>query len=170
MRFEDAPKLPFDLLDHVWPVGSVFVAVVATSPADLLGFGTWEAIGAGRVLVGQDAGDADFDVLEETGGAKTVTLTEAQIPAHTHVQNAHTHVQDPHAHTQRYHAATTGALSGPTTAPDTSSNTVTNYGVTTANATATNQNTTATNQNTGGGGAHPNVQPFLVVKFWKRTA
>lgn len=55
-----------------WPVGSVFICVVSTNPSSLLGFGTWESIGAGRVLVGLDSGDASFDVLEETGGVKTV--------------------------------------------------------------------------------------------------
>jgi len=55
-----------------WPVGSVFTSVVATSPATLLGFGTWAAFAAGRVLIGLDAGDPDFNVAEETGGAKTV--------------------------------------------------------------------------------------------------
>lgn len=55
-----------------WPVGSVFVSVVATNPATLLGFGTWSAFGAGRVLVGLDAADTSFDVAEETGGAKAV--------------------------------------------------------------------------------------------------
>ena len=37
-------------------------------------------------------------------------------------------------------------------------------------ATATNQAATATNQNTGGGGAHNNLQPYIVIKAWKRTA
>jgi hypothetical protein len=55
-----------------WPVGSVFTSVVATNPSTLLGFGTWTAIAAGRVLVGLDSGDANFDTAEETGGAKTV--------------------------------------------------------------------------------------------------
>lgn len=55
-----------------WPVGSVFLSVVSTDPATLLGVGTWTAIGAGRVLVGIDAGDTDFDTVEETGGSKTV--------------------------------------------------------------------------------------------------
>ena len=54
-----------------WPVGSIFLSAVATDPATLLGFGTWSAIGAGRVLIGQDTGDTDFDTLGETGGAKT---------------------------------------------------------------------------------------------------
>lgn len=139
-----------------WPVGSVFIGVVATSPATLLGGGTWVAIGAGRVLVGQDAGDADFDTLEETGGAKTVTLTEAQIPSHTHIQNPHQH------NIGHVRSATTG---GATTqiarTGDTSS---------TLGADVATDNATATNQNTGGGQSHPNVQPFLVVKMWKRTA
>lgn len=54
-----------------WPVGSIFLSAVSTNPATLLGFGTWSAIGAGRVLVGIDAVDVDFDTLGETGGAKT---------------------------------------------------------------------------------------------------
>jgi hypothetical protein len=67
-----------------WPVGSVFISVVATDPNTLLGGGTWEAFGAGRVLVGIDAGQTEFDTVEEVGGAKTHTLTTAQMPSHTH--------------------------------------------------------------------------------------
>jgi hypothetical protein len=55
-----------------FPVGSVFIAVVSTNPNTLLGYGTWAAFGAGRVLIGLDSGDTDFDSIEETGGAKTV--------------------------------------------------------------------------------------------------
>src|SRR5688500_3577694 len=67
-------KLPISaLLALAWPIGSVFTSVVDTDPATLLGFGTWAAIGAGKVLVGQDTGDGDFDTLEGAGGAKTVT-------------------------------------------------------------------------------------------------
>ena len=69
---------------QAFPVGSVFVAVVSTNPGTLLGYGTWAAFGAGRMIVGFDAGQTEFDAAEETGGAKTHTLTEAEIPAHTH--------------------------------------------------------------------------------------
>lgn len=58
-----------------WPVGSVFTSVVSTNPATLLGFGTWSSIGAGRVLVGFDGTDTDFNTVEKIGGAKTVAAT-----------------------------------------------------------------------------------------------
>jgi hypothetical protein len=57
---------------EAFPVGSVFIAVVSTDPSTLLGYGTWSAFGAGRVLIGLDGGDANFDTVEETGGSKTV--------------------------------------------------------------------------------------------------
>ena len=71
---------------HVYPVGSIYTAIVATNPATLLGVGTWAAFGAGKVMVGIDASDTDFDTVEETGGAKTGshTLTTSEIPSHTH--------------------------------------------------------------------------------------
>ena len=60
----------------LYPVGSIYSNVaVATNPATLLGFGTWTAFGAGRVMVGLDGDDEDFDTVGETGGAKTHTLT-----------------------------------------------------------------------------------------------
>lgn len=62
----------------LYPVGSIYTqAAVSTNPATLLGFGTWTAFGAGRVMVGVDSGDASFDTLGETGGAKTVAHSHA---------------------------------------------------------------------------------------------
>ena len=150
---------------NAFPIGSVFIAVVSTNPATLLGYGTWSAFGSGRVLVGFDSLDTDFDTAEETGGAKTITLDTTMIPAHTHIQNAHNHTQDSHSHTQAATTTATGSTSNRLGTVDTSS-TAQNTGV----ATATNQAATATNQNTGGGLAHNNVQPYIVVYMWKRTA
>src|SRR3972149_1191555 len=178
---------------EAFPVGAVFIAVVSTNPNTLLGYGTWSAFAAGRVLVGLNSGDTDFDVVEETGGAKTVTLATAEMPAHTHVQDAHNHTQDSHNHTQNQHthtqdahshtqASTTtatgagsnrlGTVDTSSTAENTGNAPATNQNATATNqaATATNQAATATNQNTGGGGAHNNVQPYIVVYMWKRTA
>lgn len=74
-----------DILQAVYPVGSIYInASVSTDPATLLGFGTWEQFGQGRVLVGQDSTQPEFDTLGETGGEKTHTLTIDEMPAHTH--------------------------------------------------------------------------------------
>jgi hypothetical protein len=62
-------------MSDIYPVGSIYInAAVTTNPATLLGFGTWVAFGTGKMMVGYDASDTDFDALQETGGAKTHTL------------------------------------------------------------------------------------------------
>jgi microcystin-dependent protein len=159
---------------EAFPVGSVFIAVVSTNPGTLLGYGTWSAFAAGRMLVGFNAGDTDFDTVEETGGAKTVTLTAAQsgLPQHTHLQNAHTHVQDAHSHTIPVGA--TDDTSAPFDRADAGTNTG-GANATTATGTtpAVNQNATAVNQNAGpsdAAQAHNNMPPYITVYMWKRTA
>ena len=78
-------------LQAVYPVGSIYMnASNSTNPATLLGFGTWAAFGAGRVITGFDASDSDFDSAEETGGSKTKTLSISEIPAHSHTIAAST--------------------------------------------------------------------------------
>jgi len=69
-------------LQVAYPVGAVYMSGVSTSPATLFGFGTWTRI-QGKFVVGVSDSDADFD-LNDTGGVKDVTLTEAQMPSHSH--------------------------------------------------------------------------------------
>lgn len=156
-----------------FPVGSIFIAVVPTDPATLLGYGTWSAFGAGRVLVGLDAGQTEFDTVRETGGSKTHTLTTAEMPSHTHVQDAHGHtVTDPgHTHlTQRYPTAT-GGSSGFTIDTSMTGTLADNTLPVKSNTTGVTVDTaTATNQSTGGGGAHNNLQPYIVVYMYERVA
>lgn len=154
---------------EAFPVGSIFMAVVATNPGTLLGYGTWSAFGAGRMPVGIDAGQTEFDTVEETGGAKTVTLTAAQsgIAQHTHTQDAHTHTQNAHSH-----GIDEGTTDGSGTFMDRSNAAAATTAATNA-ATAINQNATAVNQNAGptdAAQAHPNLPPYIVVYMWKRTA
>lgn len=149
-----ASNLASEIGKLLYPVGSIYVATVSTNPATLLGFGTWSAFGAGRTLVGIDAGQTEFDTVEETGGAKTHTLTTAEMPSHTHTQNAHSHSLD----------QTTSAFNGA------GNQTMVGQNNNIVAANSNTNSTTATNQNTGGGGAHNNLQPYIVVYMWKRTA
>ncbi len=148
-----------DTLCQFWPVGSIYASVVNTNPADLFGFGTWVAFGAGRAIVGVDPGDADFDAAEKASGSKTHTLTANEMPVHNHpvTDPGHTHL------TQRYPTAT-GGSSGFTI--DTSmSGTLADNTLPTKSAT-----TGVTVGNTGGGAAHSIVQPSIAIYLWKRTA
>ena len=164
-----------EVIDTLYPVGALYTSTLTTNPGTLLGRGTWAAFGAGRVMVGHNAGDADFDTSEKTGGAKTVTLTAAQsgLPQHTHVQNAHTHVQDAHSHIITSQTATTGGATSYEHGTLDTSSAEAEATETTATAVAVNQNATAVNQNAGpadAAQAHSNVQPYITVFMWKRTA
>jgi hypothetical protein len=160
-----------DILLLAYPVGAIYTSVVSTSPATLFG-GTWSAIAAGRVLVGLDSGDTDFDVVEETGGAKTKTIAQENLPnistgagtSHNHTQNAHNHILG------ELRSATTGSSSTYIArTADTSSTIGTDK--TTDNATAVNQAEAAHTHSLGGSGTALNVMnPYFVVYLWKRTA
>lgn len=157
------------VLNAIYPVGTIYTTVVATNPGTIFG-GTWVEFGAGRVLVGRSSGETEFNTVEKTGGAKTVTLSAAQMPVHTHTQNAHSHTGTTEA----------GAMSaGGTWGFGTSENNVNGiraYNITNSYSSMnhthgfTTNNATATNQNAGGGASHNNIQPYIVVYFFKRTA
>lgn len=142
-----------------FPVDSVFISFSNTNPATTLGYGTWESVGAGRVLVGVDAGDPDFASAGLTGGAKT----SSAVVNHTHGVT----ITDPgHAHVQGVNSATTGGLSGYT--PDTSTNSRVNSGYSTSSATT--GISAATSNPAGGVASFSLMNPFLSVYFWRRTA
>jgi len=52
----------------------------------------------GRTGVNKSIYDAEFNAMGDKSGTKAETLTIAQLPSHTHIQDAHTHIQDPHGH------------------------------------------------------------------------
>ena len=57
----------------------------SSNPSALTGWsGTWVRIGLGKMLIGLDPTDGDFNAIGETGGAKTHILTEAEMPIHDH--------------------------------------------------------------------------------------
>ena len=143
-------------LSAAYPVGSIYInATSSSNPNTLLGFGTWTAFGAGRVMVSLDASDALFDTAEETGGSK-----DAVVVSHTHTAT----VTDPgHAHSLTNLALLSDTVSG----GGITIQTRTNSNNTTASATT---GITVANSTTGVSGTNANVQPFIVVRMWKRTA
>lgn len=165
-----------------WPVGSVFISVVSTNPNTLLGGGTWSAIGAGRVLVGLDSGDTDFDAAEETGGSKTRAISaHAGTAVADHASHTHTYTEVPnHVHgvsTILRTATTGGATTQVTNSQDTSSTADTTRKTDNPDggvATGTTAGPSATlTHNVTQPSDHSAInvcQPYLVVYMWKRTA
>ena len=129
---------------NAYPVGSLYMnASNATNPATLLGFGTWTAFGAGRVLIGIDSSDTDFDSAEETGGSKTHALTIGELASHNHTVGSNDS------------GTGTGGAAG---------------NMELVRDAGTGNGPAVTSSTTGDGDAHNNVQPYIVVYMWKRTA
>ena len=142
-----------------YPVGSIYMnAAVATNPATLLGFGTWAAFGAGKVPVGLNAADSDFDTVEETGGTK-----DAIIPTHTHAASSNSTSTDS-GHT---HSVARGLGASGTGGDALLSGSGVQSGSATANITT---ETTTTIASAGESATGKNLQPYIVVYMWKRTA
>jgi hypothetical protein len=138
----------------LYPVGSIYTnASVSTNPGTLLGFGTWTAFGAGRVMVGFDSGNALFDTAEETGGS-----ADAITVSHTHTAT----VTDPgHLHTYERVSGSAGAAGGGASVID-------QYPL--ANTSTATTGITVSNSSTGSSGTNANYQPYITVYMWKRTA
>jgi microcystin-dependent protein len=167
-----------DAFAIAFPIGYIFMSTSPTNPGTTLGYGTWTAYAAGRMLIGVGTSDAAY-TAGSTGGESTHKLVSSEMPSHTHIQNSHNHIQDAHTHIQDAHSHTvnTGSAAGTpivriagspgaSVTPITPSSTI----ATNQNTTATNQAATATNQNTGGDGTHNNMPPYIVVYMWTRTA
>ncbi len=164
-----AATSPLDFM----PVGYVFTSVDPTSPQTMFG-GTWVRIGQGRVLVGQDPTQTEFDTVGETGGEKTHALSTGEMPNHSHTIN-HNHAafdtgtggNHTHVLTRKTAAGTsTGVVRGGATASADGTTAADGGHTHTANVPAYSGDSGAV----GSGTAHNNLQPYLVVYMWKRTA
>ena len=137
------------------PVGWLFCrgqAVSRTTYVDLFtAIGTTYGVGdgstsfnlpnlQGRVPVGFDTTQTEFDAVGETGGEKTHTLTESEMPAHSHggPSGANFLVNDPDTVDFLDSGGVNGAY-------------------------------VATTGSTGGSNAHNNLQPYITLNFIIRT-
>lgn len=157
-------------LQAVYPVGSIYInATSSSNPVSLLGFGTWEAFGAGRVMVGLNASDAAFDTAEETGGSK-----DAIVVSHTHGATltgtsgsggSHYHTYQTGYNTNVSSQGSNGNFGGGT--PDDTSFI---YNTNTVDAHTHSLSVNGTTDSAGSSGTNANLQPYIVVRMWKRTA
>lgn len=148
------------LLDHIYPVGSIYMSTSATNPTNFFG-GTWVAWGAGRVPVGFNGGDGNFNSSEKTGGSKTINIE------HNHgLSNAR--------------AAVGRADSSLATMSYTSGGNPHNVyfdrefsyygGISGGSKHATDTSLIYGNTNNGGSTSASVLQPYIVCYMWKRTA
>lgn len=159
------------LRDLIYPVGAIRMTADPSGAETFLG-GTWELWGAGRVPVGVDANDRDFADPEQTGGAKTVTLTTANMPSHNHALSSGTATAtEAAAHTHQAAAGTYKVGSG----SGSNYKYLTNDGTTGPATTGSGGGHTHTvtlsgsTGSKGSGTAHNNLQPYITCYFYKRT-
>jgi len=144
-------------LAAMYPVGSIYTnASVSTNPATLLGFGTWSAFGEGRVAIGNGGGFTAGD----TGGS-----ADAIVVSHTHtLTSVTTNTTGSHNHTYTRPSGTS-----PQSGSDTQcyvSTTTDNTG----NAGDHSHTLSGSTDSSGSSGTNANLQPYVVVYMWKRTA
>ena len=139
-------QLNEDLLEKVYPVGSIYISVNNTNPGNIFG-GIWERFANGRTLVGVDENDPDFNIVGKSGGSKNVALNIKQIPTHSHQESDYTYV-----YTEEH--------------PANNSIVTTNQnGRQNINANIKSKTYT---KNAGGGEAHSNLQPYIAIFYWIR--
>lgn len=146
----------------LYPVGSIYTnSSVSTNPGTLLGFGTWTAFGAGRVMVGFNASNSLFDSAEETGGS-----ADAIVVSHNHTATS-TVSETPHSHTTAlYYRPNSASGAAQSYAQNT-----TGFGSQISTDAASTGITVATTVASSGSSAtNANYQPYITVYMWKRTA
>ena len=147
-------------IQALYPVGSIYInASVTTNPATLLGFGTWAAFGAGRVMVGLNGSDSLFDALEETGGSK-----DAIVVSHTHT--ATTAGAGAHTHTLNASSEVSNSMSDRVGDNGFYAQTAKSFGMSNPG----DHTHTVTVGAAGSSGTNANLQPYITVAMWKRTA
>lgn len=178
------PKID-SVLSKAYPVGAIYCSTVETNPHDLFGFGTWEYIEQGRVLLSQ----GDKYSAGSTGGAETHTLTVQEMPSHKHGGTTsdggeHTHSGVANEAGLHTHACEMMWNGGGSTRADAIATAVTKFGkfinneaVVTSNAgnhthdikINSSENHSHIINSEGDGRAHNIMQPYLSVYMWKRV-
>ena len=149
-----------------YPVGSIYMSMSATNPAELFG-GTWEQIAQGRCLIGAGTGtdsrsESKTFTAGATGGEYNHVLTVGELAAHSHTATSNSVAN--HTHNCYGDSGWSGtSLFGFSDNPSSAN-------VYKATEAAGSHSHTITINSTGSNTAHNNIQPYLAVYYWKRTA
>jgi hypothetical protein len=136
-------------IQTLYPVGSIYTSTVNTNPATLFGFGTWVAFGAGRVMIGDGGGFS----AGATGGS-----ADAVVVSHTHAATVTDPGHDHGVNAVGFIGSGSYALPGGVGQPQITSTNLAATGISVSNSTV------------GVSGTNANLQPYVVVYMWNRTA
>ena len=139
-----------------YPVGSVYISLESTNPGEKYG-GTWERYANGKTLVGVSETETEFATVNKTGGEKTHTLTISEMPSHSH-RGKIGYNQSGYGYTTALWEMYVNTISSP----------ISNSGSSTLSD--INTHNIAPTGNTGESKSHNNLQPYITVYMWKRTA
>lgn len=140
-------------LQALYPIGSIYSSTSSTNPGTSLGFGTWVAYGAGRVLIGNGGG---FTAAATGGSADAIVVSHTHTATSTVTDPGHLHTVPPSVSDAIGGSGSQQAYRG--SGPSNTSTATTGITVATTNA------------STGSSGTNANLPPYVVVYMWNRTA
>lgn len=154
------------LIDLIYPVGSIYTSVNSTSPTDLFG-GTWEEMPAGRVLLAQGASEWGLEYKAgSTDGEHEHQLSVEEQPEHNHTAICNTAGE--HSHTLSINNSYNSDFFPN---QDLFSRGENKSGIGTKSTNISGSHSHIVNiSNSGGGKSHNNMQPYIAVYMWMRTA
>ena len=185
------------IISVIYPVGSIYMSVNIVDPGTYLLGTTWTPWGAGRVPVGVDILQTEFNTVEETGGEKTHLLlgNESGIKTHYHeipslsgtatattnlTGDAYFHAGEVASILYNCSGVFSGSYGGSTTQYRTCSDLTARSGAASkgiihfagnhSHTVTTDSNLTSKVYDTKADDAHNNLQPYITCYMWKRTA
>lgn len=151
-----------DLIDIIHPIGKIFFTDDPRNPAEYYPGTTWSAWGSGRVPVGVDTSDSDFNTPNKTVGAKSHIYTPAGT-VNGHVLTVNEIPSHDHTYTDTTYEGAGGGF-----ADDEETGTAKVYFTSRTNKTGGSQ--AHNHPFTGEASTQSHIQPSITCYMWKRTA